>query len=429
MDAEGAFHQGVAQSDHLHVMLQGGQIAIERVFPGLMQECAADDEMTHDWGPETYWINPFGPFPRKKTSVRTWQFSRKTLDERMLRRLLQIENVSVQTARVLGLVHEAGRVTGVRVAATGEGAEEAVMSADLVVDCRGRNSPLVRELREMGYPEPPTSRVDNILGYASRFFQLPPGEEASWKLTYYQVRQGVNNRGGALTAYADGSLIAILIGYGDDRPNADEDEFMAFAESIPDPVIFADLKRAAPAGKARIWRNLGNCCRHFGRMSSWPRGLIVLGDAFCHFNPVYAQGMTVAASQAAALADVLGETRDLQSQPWEATFQKRLEKLVTVPWMMSVTEDQRSEDANPGLSTRMLHTYLDQVLQGAIDDTVLHNAFLRVMHMVSSPALLFAPWIMLRVLGRSAQRALRGSAGAPGRPIPAAIPEAKRSAK
>ena len=83
-----------------------------------------------------------------------------------------------------------GRVTGVKL-----GGE--VLQADLVVDCRGRSTPVVEELQAMGYPEPPTSKVDNELGYSSQVFSLPPGEQASYKLVYLQVRPGLVERGGA----------------------------------------------------------------------------------------------------------------------------------------------------------------------------------------------------------------------------------------
>jgi len=400
LDENQDFTKGVPQSDHLHVMLQRGQTIIDRMFPGIIEECAKSSDMSNDWGTETYWNNPFGVLPNQKSPIKTWHFSRGTLDRQILKRLKASPNVIITSGKIRGLMGSFGQVTGVEFESTDTGALNQ-LTADLVVDCRGRTSPLIDDLEALGYPKPPITKVDNELGYSSQFFQLPEGERASWKLTYLQVREGIHSRGGALCEYADGKVIAILIGYGDDRPTADQEAFLAFARSLPNKKIFADLERATPLGKPKTWRNLGNCRRHFGRMKAWPRGLIALGDVACHFNPVYGQGMTVAAVEAEAFEKALQRRH---KSGWELAFQQKIERLVMVPWLMSVTEDQRSEKANPGLATRMLHTYLDHVLRGAVRDPVLHGAFLRVMHMVSSPASLFSPFILGRVATRSVGR-------------------------
>jgi 2-polyprenyl-6-methoxyphenol hydroxylase-like FAD-dependent oxidoreductase len=47
--------------------------------------------------------------------------------------------------------------------------------------------------------------------------------------------------------------------------------------------------------------------RHYERLTSFPEGFLVIGDALCTFNPVHAQGMSAAAKHARLLGDVLAE--------------------------------------------------------------------------------------------------------------------------
>ncbi|MFV8754419.1 FAD-dependent oxidoreductase [Nannocystaceae bacterium ST9] len=393
----GTFSSAVPQADHLHVLLKRGQLVLERLFPGVLAELAAGGGPINDWGNTTFWANPYGVHPVHPTEVTTLQFSRAALDAAILGRVVARSNVRVMSARVCGLIGDAGRIAGVTIEGKTEG-ESIELRADLVVDCRGRSSPIVDEMAGLGFPAPEVSRVDNEMGYSSCFFRVP--QTPDWELVYIQVRPGLINRGGAACHIAPDRLVVTLIGTGDDRPGSNPDEFLAFAKSAH-PELAAQLRDAEPLGPPRLWRSLSNVRRHFGRMRAWPRGLLVLGDALCAFNPVYGQGMTVAAVEAEALGQRLAELSEPAAIAWEAGFQKHLERLLFIPWLMSTMEDMRNRKfASPNLVARSLHRYLDLVLRGAVRDPELHVAFLRVMHMMRSPFSLMAPHILARAAAR-----------------------------
>jgi 2-polyprenyl-6-methoxyphenol hydroxylase-like FAD-dependent oxidoreductase len=50
-----------------------------------------------------------------------------------------------------------------------------------------------------------------------------------------------------------------------------------------------------------------NSWQHYERLEDFSRGLLPIGDAICRFNPVYGQGMTVAAREACILKDLLAK--------------------------------------------------------------------------------------------------------------------------
>jgi flavin-dependent dehydrogenase len=130
-------------------------------------------------------------------------------------------------------------------------------------------------------------------------------------------------------------------------------------------------------------------------MGSFPEGFVVLGDATSAFNPVYAQGMSVAGLSGLVLQEWLrrGGT--------SATFQKRLAKAVATPWLLATSEDYRyptTVGGRPGVVTRLMHRYVNRVVEVATVDNVVLDTFIGVVHLIRPPSALFHPAIAARVL-------------------------------
>jgi 2-polyprenyl-6-methoxyphenol hydroxylase-like FAD-dependent oxidoreductase len=66
-----------------------------------------------------------------------------------------------------------------------------------------------------------------------------------------------------------------------------------------------------------------------------------MGDAMSSFNPIYGQGMTVAALEAMALHATLAEG----SEDLARRFFRRASKVIDIPWSIAVGNDLRMPEA------------------------------------------------------------------------------------
>ena len=270
------------------------------------------------------------------------------------------------------------------------------IAADLVVDATGRGSRAPAWLAPLGYPAPPSTLVDPLLGYASRYYAIPPGFSPGWKALYLQADPPSTRRTGGLFPQEGGRWICSLSGAGRDYGPTDENAFLDFAKGLRDPVLYEAIRDAEPLSPITGFRRTANHRRHYDRLPAWPQGFVVMGDAACAFNPIYGQGMTVAAISAMALDRCLRESRP----GWERRFQRQVARSGAGAWLVATGEDLRyreTEAAPVGLSTRLINAYVDRVVAAANVDRRVCASLLDVLALTSPPASLFSPAVLARV--------------------------------
>ena len=165
-----------------------------------------------------------------------------------------------------------------------------------------------------------------------------------------------------------------------DGPNYAERRIRG-AEPLTDPVPF---------------RFPASVRRRYERLRRFPERLLVIGDAVCSFNPIYGQGITVAALEATTLRRLLARGGSVRPQRWF----RSIARLVDVPWDVTVGSDLAFPQV-PGRRTakiRFVNAYLDKLQAAAEFDATLATAFVRVVGMVDRPETLLRPDRMLRVL-------------------------------
>lgn len=406
-----AARAGVVQSPHVHVLLARGLQLVEGLLPGIQAELQSAGALILKGGEDIAWLTPAGWGVRFRSGIEILAFSRPLLDWAVRRRVAELANITIlEGYDVTGLLPTGegnrgavARVGGValrrrRVVPTDE--RDTLLHADLVVDASGRSSRTPDWLEALDLPRPEETVINGHLGYASRFYQQPNDHDgAQWKAIFVQAAPPERTRAGLLFPVEGNRWLLTLVGGDKDYPPTDEAEFDAFAASLASPIIHEAVRCAKPLSSISGHRGTENRLRHYERVDRWPDGLLVIGDAACAFNPVYGQGMTIAALEAAMLDELLAE--GAAAPGFARRFQKRLANLVELPWSLATSEDFRYRQTTgpaPGLATRLKQRYVGQVLALTTHDAFVRQLWIEVFNMLRPPSALVGPKVLLRVV-------------------------------
>src|SRR6266542_4919334 len=392
--------RGVPHGRHLHALLARGQQALEELFPGLTAELVAHGAAAGDVLGNGRWFIGGHRLRQAHTGLVALCASRPFLEGHVRARVRALPNLTIlDRCQVIGLATtpDGRRVTGVRALrrADGNAGAEEVLGADLVIDATGRGSRTPTWLQALGYARPPTERVRIGLGYATRTFRLPP-DALGGDLGILHGSTPEHPRGGALFVLEGGRWMLTLGGILGDYPPTDPDGFLAFARSLRFPDIYEAIRDGEPLDDPVGFRFPASVRRRYERLGRFPDGLLVVGDAVCSFNPIYGQGMSVAALQSLTLRRHL--QRGVRPQP-RRVF-RDLARIVDVPWEIAVGGDL----VFPGVQgrrtarVRLVNAYLGRLHAAAAHDARLAGAFLRVAGLVAPPESLLRPSIAVRVL-------------------------------
>jgi 2-polyprenyl-6-methoxyphenol hydroxylase-like FAD-dependent oxidoreductase len=292
---------GVPQAKQLHVILPLGARIMDDFFPGFQQElmdagCSVFDEVK-----DTPWFGRQGWRARRESDVTLIGFRRPLLEHVVRERVRGIHNVEIVTTTVTGLLgsDDRSRVIGVQVAGDAAGTSE----AELVVDASGRGSRSPKWLEQLGYERPEEQHVRAYYGYASRFVRVDEAKLPQGLRGVITMPFPGRTRGGCFLPSDNGLYTCCAMGAMRDYPPAGEDAFMEFLRQAPTPLIAEMAELSEPVTEINTYQHPGNQRRLWEQMERRPRGFIPIGDAVASFNPIYGQGMTVAALEAQKLRD------------------------------------------------------------------------------------------------------------------------------
>jgi 2-polyprenyl-6-methoxyphenol hydroxylase-like FAD-dependent oxidoreductase len=399
--------KGVPQGHHAHGLLSRGRCVIEDFFPGWTEGVVEAGGIRVDVVRDVAWFGHGVALKQTPSDLEGLLASRPMLEGHVRRRLLALPGVrAIQNCTALGLVASDDRsaITGVRVR-LGSGKEHTVF-ADLVVDASGRGSLTPAWLEALGYARPEEERIEVGIGYTTRLYRRHAGELGG-KVAVVVAGNEPNWRNGAILFQSEDCWIVSIGGYFGDHAPDDAQMFAAYAGSFPTPEIRDIVAHATPLGDFVTYRYPANVRRRYERLARFPKNLLVFGDAVSCFNPIYGQGMTVAAQEAIALRDTLREAgTGLARRFFDAAA-----GIVDVPWDIAVGNDLRHPRVNGPrpAKVRFINWYLGKLYKAAQYDGSLATAFLRVANLEAPPETLLDPAIVARVARGNLRRHARGA--------------------
>ncbi len=337
LSSEVSARPGVPHGKHPHALLAGGSAALGELFPGLGSLLEQAGAQTSDAGADVRFELGGIPAPRRKLDIHTFLLSRPLLESVLLQQLKKFANVTLRdTQRVVEIVAENNdRAAGVCVE-TREGKRE-VLAASLVVDASGRGAPTLDFLKATGRPVPEETTVGIDLTYGSALYSFPPDAQPDFKVAITIAKAPERSRCGYIIRREGGLWDVLLAGRNNDMPPVDDETFLAFAQSLDTPTIFDALTKGRRESKILRFAFPESRRRHFSSIGRFPAGLLPLGDAVCRTNPVYGQGMTVAAQEALLLRSLLAASHDGADSLEElgSAFLAGIESLLEAPWAMA----------------------------------------------------------------------------------------------
>lgn len=394
--------RGVPQGRHVHGLLAGGVDALRSFFPTILDDLAAEGARVVDTAQDVLWFNGAWRLRYKCGVVGSLQ-TRPFLEMHLRRRVAKLANVH-QTCgvSVTGIEMDVrrSRVTGVRIH---EANGDRTVPADLVVDCSGRGSQTPAWLETAGLEKPPTETITVNVGYSTQYFHI--SEKPDWQAVLILGRPPKGTRLGACFFVENGDLQVTLGGEFRDYPPSDAAGFLEFAQSLENPEIFNTIRNATPVSSIATYRFPAHVWNHYEELRSLPPNLLVLGDALCSFNPIYGQGITVAAQEAQALHSCFAEARALSgvSRRLQRRYFQRASAIVKAAWAMATGADMTFPQAE-GRRTwvqRMVLGYIGHALALTSYDKTTVKVWNQVSHMQRPLSALFAPGIALRVIRRA----------------------------
>lgn len=366
--------RGVPQSGQLHNILGRAQLHLDVLFPGWRELLEAHgcgvgrvalDTDVHEFGRR---------MPRRDLGFDILSAPRGTIDAV----LAELVNAEILTStKVTAPMFAGDRCTGLIV--EGEAAGRS-LDADLVVDCSGPAALSAGWLGRTGRPVPVIeTKVDQW--YVSTQVVPDTVDDLAPFLMAFPTPPEITV-GALMSPTGDGSYTLSVNGRSHDPIPKSVADVGRLLEAIGAREIAARLAGGRAGGPLSAFHRTVSSWHRFDHVTGI-EGLIALGDSVATLNPLFGQGMSVAAWQAARLAELAWS-----GDSWQATFERSVADIV---------ERARSlgsvvEEAIMGVDAHGVAGERSAALATLIAaDPEIHRRYVRTWHLLEHAAWLTGP--------------------------------------
>lgn len=377
-----ASRRGLPQADQLHNLLGRAQMEIERLLPGFsaaLREAGCSEARVAD---QTHVYELGERMPERNLGLRLVCASRPVIDRVALQMLRDRAPVRIREGvRAIGLkVTSKNAISGAMVE-NDDGTTE-IVDAEIVVDATGAGSHGRQWLTEIGQPQVPIETARPQQWYVTCLCHRPAswvGDESFW-LTFPSSR---GTRGGLVSPVTPSLWYVSLSGRSVDEPPETFEAMQEFATTLEDPSIAALLQRATVSGGLHLFRRATATWRRYEYLPSPLVGFLPIGDAIGALNPLFGQGLSVAAWQASGLADLLKDSPDDPGREQLArltvAYLRHAAMACSNAWRLGKFMERLVRGPN-GDADRS-----HALVQLIRDDPELHRHYVRIWHLLEPP--------------------------------------------
>jgi len=403
LPAEAEPRIGTPQCRQVHVLLGGGLSTLAELFPDFPAALRKAGAVPLRVGMDVRLERPgYDPFPNRDLGWDTLSMTRPLLELVVRGFVEKIPNILISSnsfvAKLLGSA-ATNHVTGVKF--ENDKREQEELSADLVIDASSRGNLTLEALEGFGLARPDEAEIGIDLAYATAIFKIDEAHRNGWQGLLHIPTAPDNARGTVVSPIEGGRWHVTIAGNHGDAPPGDIEGFKAFTKGFRTSTLYDAIKDLTPIGEIYRFAFPTSFRRHFERLTSFPAGLIPIGDAVCKFNPAFGQGMSVALQEAGVLGRLLKECR-ADRDPFASlakVYFEAIQGVLASPWSIAEsdfvypkTRGQRPPDFEQRLQ------FQNALVKLQAEDPTVHKLTAEVTHLMKPASALRDPQIINRVM-------------------------------